>query len=337
MPIPRLTFFCELESEALQALLSEPVLADLRALKASLSLGLLDLSPERAKSVRRLNQAGIPVIAWLLLPKSQGYWFNLDNAPHAIERYKAFQAWTIEHNLKWDGVGLDIEPDIHEIGLWRNQKQRLLPEVAHRMLRRRRLAEAQAAYKALVNRIHADGYRVDSYILPFMVDERKTGATLLRRTLGLVDLATDREVMMLYTSQLRPHGVGLLASYAPQAQSVGIGVTGGGVEIEGVSSSPLNWEEFSRDLRLAWYWCNDLHIFSLEGCVRQGFLNRLKTFAWDQPILLPEVNLRQVNGWRDSLQLLLWLSAHMIPLLVGFSVTWVLTSQIRRLWKKRKK
>ncbi len=65
--------------------------------------------------VRQLNEAGIPVTAWLLLPKEQGYWFNLDNIPQAIARYADFKAWTEENALQWAGVGIDIEPDFNEL------------------------------------------------------------------------------------------------------------------------------------------------------------------------------------------------------------------------------
>ena len=113
---PRLTFFCELGVEPLQALFAEPaVIEHLVAMSASVSLGLLDFSAERAAVVRRLYKEGIPVIAWQLLPAEQGYWFNQDNAPQAEARYSAFREWTVAQDLRWDGVGLDIEPDIHEL------------------------------------------------------------------------------------------------------------------------------------------------------------------------------------------------------------------------------
>jgi hypothetical protein len=105
MAAPRLTFFCELDTGPLQALFDETsTLADLQALNARLSLGVLEFSPERAALVRRLNQAGIPVAAWLLLPKEQGYWLNLDNVNHAVALYEQFQGWTAEHGLQ-DGAG----------------------------------------------------------------------------------------------------------------------------------------------------------------------------------------------------------------------------------------
>jgi len=85
MTFPKLTFFCELESEPLQTLFQNPeVIQDLSALNGTVSLGIRDLSAVRAEVVRRLNDAGIPVTAWLLLPKEQGYYFNIDNYPEAV-------------------------------------------------------------------------------------------------------------------------------------------------------------------------------------------------------------------------------------------------------------
>jgi len=312
MTKPRLTFFCELEADALQALFADSsVMGDLVALEAGVSLGILDLSGERAKVARRLNEAGIPVVAWLLLPEEQGYWFNLGNAPQAAARYADFKAWTAEHSLQWAGVGVDIEPDIREVQQLLSDRRRLLPALLRRAFDPGRLRSAQTAYGALVAQMRADGYRVDCYHMPPIVDERRAGSELLRRVAGLVDVPADREVLMLYTSFLRPRGPGILWSYAPDADSVGVGSTGGGVEVGGVGDvAPLDWAEFSRDLRLARCWSNDVHVFSLEGCVHQGFLARLRAFDWEQPIAPPLQAARRVNGVRRAARALLWASAH---------------------------
>ncbi len=328
MAQPQLTFFCELEADALQALITaSSVIDDLAALKASVSLGILDLRPGRAAVVRCLNEAGIPVIAWQLLPQEQGYWFNLGNAPQAVARYADFRAWTAEHGLRWAGVGVDVEPDIREIQQLSANRRRLLSTLLRRAFDNERLRRAQATYSALVAQMRADGYRVDGYQIPFIVDERRAGSTLLQRVAGLVDIPVDREVLMLYTSFLRPRGPGILWGYAPDTQSVGVGSTGGGVEIGGIGDvPPLDWDEFSRDLRLALRWSDDVHIFSLEGCVRQGFLTRLKTFDWDQPVTAPLEMARQVERWRRALRMVLWASAHPCILLAGLlGVLWLLS------------
>jgi hypothetical protein len=331
MSKPRLTFFCELEADELQALFADPALIDdLVALEARLSLGLLDLSPERAAVVRRLNEAGVPVVAWLLLPKEEGYWLNLGNATQAAARYAAFKAWTAEHSLGWAGVGIDIEPDIREMQQLLRDPRPLLPRVLRRAFDNEGLRRAQAAYRALVAQMRADGYRVESYEFPFMVDERQAGSTLLQRLAGLVDAPADREVLMLYSSLFGPYGPGILWSYAPEAGSVGVGNTGGGVELEGMGDiAPLDWDGFSRDLRLARHWSDDVHVFSLEGCARQGFLARLKSFDWDQPVAPPLETAGQVETARKALRAALWASAHPCLVLAGLIGALCLLSRLR--------
>jgi len=300
---PHLTFFCELPPQELQELFADPaVTAALKQLNAAVSLGLLDLSRERAEVVRSLNEAGIQVIAWLLLPEEQGYWFNLDNSAAALERYRAFRAWTGVENLQWVGIGLDIEPDIRVFADWRQSPWRTLASAALRLGDRARLSGAREAYHSLIAEARRDGYRVDVYAFPVIADERKAGSTLLQRLSGLVDLQADREVWMLYSSQFRPYGAGLLASYAPEAQSIAVGVTGGGVDTGVVDARPLTWEEFSRDLLLACRCSDDLHIFSLEGCVQQGFLSRLAAFDWKAPVQAPVESERQISRLRHILR-----------------------------------
>ena len=70
-----------------------------------------DLSTERARVVRHLNQAGIPVIGIPLFPWEEGCYLTVDNAPQAADRYQQWKQWTAEYGLGWDWVGLDLEPE----------------------------------------------------------------------------------------------------------------------------------------------------------------------------------------------------------------------------------
>jgi len=159
---------------------------------------------------------------------------------------------------------------------------------------------------------------------------------MLQRVFGLIDLPVDREVWMLYTNFVRPHGAGMLASYAGEAQAIGLGSTGGGVELESLDFKPLSWEEFSRDLRLAWYYRGDIYIFSLEGCLQQGFIERLKDFSWDYPVILPEPDLQRVEGWRRSLQSLLWFLSH-VSVVISAALAGLLAWKIVSRYLDRKK
>lgn len=310
MPRPDLTFFTELDSEALSTLFEDKtILEKLLTLEASLSLGILDLSDQRAEVVKQLNAAGIPVIGWLLLPEEDGYWFNIDNYEKAAARYISFKAWTRKHNLQWAGVGLDIEMNINDLRqvMARHQADRFVSTLFQRYLNKNRVTRARRVYQALVNVIRSDGYPVESYHLPIIEEERRGRSTVLQRTLGLVDVQADREVLMLYSSFLRPDGAAVLWSYAPNADSIGVGNTGGGVDVEGVIDlEPLSWEEFSRDLRLCVMRNKPVHIFCLEGCVAQGFLSKLEDFDWDKPVPIPE-RVNKVKMLRTGGAALLWL------------------------------
>ncbi len=310
---PHLSFFCELHGDVLTRLFEKPnIIEQLKGLNATVSLGVLDFSNERAAVVRRLNEAGIPVVAWLLLPKDQGYWFNVCNAPQATARYAEFKAWTDSLGLQWDGVGLDVEADIQELEELMFNKWRLPYTILKRGCSRKLLYDAEEAYQTLIDTISADGYRVDSYDFPFIIDEKRAGSRVFRSLTGTLNLTADRCVLMLYSSLFRPVGVGVLWNYAKETSATAVGITGGGVIIPGFKPPPpLNWEELSRDLLIARRWNSDIHIFSLEGCIEQDFLSRLKDFNWDGSVTHPRPWGTVIKALRPLMVLLLWCSANL--------------------------
>jgi len=333
---PELTFFTELEPKVLKKLFEDRfVLDDLKTLNASVSVGLIDLSDERAEVIKRLNKIGVPVIAWLLLPKNQGYWYNLENYPFAVARYEAFKTWTALHKLVWTAVGLDIEPDFEESAMFEARNPKILPIVWKRLNDKKGYEESHLAYLGLVNQIHNDGYKVEAYHSTYVVDDRQAHSTVLKRALGLIDIQVDRVVLMLYSSFNRPYGQAILESYANNTDSFGLGVTGGGVEQDsGDTVAPLSWAEFTADLRIAASHNKPVHIFSLEGCVQQGFLSRLITFTWDEPAPEPVLNRAIVETGRGTLQSLAWIIERPIIFLLG--LTGVVGSAIFFSGRKKK-
>lgn len=336
MPRPKLTFFCELPPEPLAKLFDGRfVIDDLKGLDAALSLGVLDFSDQRAQLVKRLNKAGVPVIAWLLLPEEEGYWFNIDNYTKATARYKNFKDWTAENGLHWAGVGLDIETDINDLRtiLLGKADKSLSKKLLKKFYDKQRIYHAKRSYQSLVELIHADGYTVETYHLPLIIDERRARSTVLQRVLGLVDLGSDCEVLMLYSSFLDANGDAMLWSYAAEADSIGVGITGGGVELPGnFSLKPLTWDQFSRDLRLCVIKNKPIHVFSLEGCVEQNFLSKLNTFDWDQPTPTPK-KAKQVRFLRTLFTTMLWLIERPWVVLVGIASLVGLSFLFNRLEK----
>lgn len=327
MPDPiaplQLTFACELGRDDLVALFSDgAVIKDLQALGANVALMLSDFSEQRAEVVRTLNAAGISVVAVPLVAAEDGYYFTADNPSVATARYDEWKAWTSSEGLVWAGLGLDIEPDVRLYQQIADHAWRVLPILMRGLRDRDRPRRASIAYSALVERIRADGWTVESYQLPPIVDERRVGSTLLQRALGLVDVRTDREIWMLYSSFFGALGAGLIWSYGPEAPAIAVGSTGGAPDIPGSPHVPqLNWDELARDLSLARHWSDTILIHSLEGCVEQGFLPQLKSFTW--PRASPPSTARLAGGLRVTLRTILWSSKHLRALGVISVATWL--------------
>jgi hypothetical protein len=296
---PRLTFFVELETEPLSALFSRPeVLPFLAENGCAVSMGLLDHSAKRAEWLRRLESSGAPVTAWLLLEVSEGYWLNADNADVAVARWRQTREWSEREGLRLARVGLDVE-------FPRTESKRILQDrrgAVIGMFRRRRPREqverAERDYAALVAEIHATGRSVEAYHFPHLLDERAAGTMLLRRSLGLVDVPVDAEVYMLYATYLGRAGA---RAYFPDAPCIALGVTGGGVNANepAARSRHLSWGELEPELRAAAEHTRDVYVFSLEGCVEKGWLDRLAAIRWEDPAPpLPPGEMRRARRGR---------------------------------------
>jgi hypothetical protein len=320
MPRPNVIFFCELGPLALTELFETPGLIDtLESQQYGVALALLDFSPQRAAVVRCLNARGIPVTAWLLLPMEEGYWFNLHNYPQAAVAYHSFREWAVRENLAFVAVGLDIEPSLAQMHAARRQGSSSIFNRAFLAQSNALYPAARDAYLDLAATIRHDGYAVHTYQYPFIVDDRRAGTTVIQRMLDIVDVPADEEVLMLYSSNFfrglfrSDLGGAFVRSYGQHADSIGIGVTGGGVvldPISGLQSPRMSLEAFRRDLRLAAQYTDLVHIFSLEGCVDRGWLPELAALDWERPVRVTRRQRMQMWAFRSAIGFGLWCSRY---------------------------
>jgi hypothetical protein len=345
-PLPHIIFACELNTDKLQKLLANAnVIPDLKSLHAGISLSLPEYSPERAQVVRQLNQAGIPVDAWLTLPPEEGYYFNANNALQSAQRFADFEKWTAKYNLKWAGVGLDIEPGLNEFAsIQKGSKLKLIFNLAGRSASKaqaRRSQHALEAYSSLIRKIRSHGYQVQTYQLLFMADERKAHSTILDRVFGIVPAKGDMEALMVYSS-FNHVGPALVYSYGPEAQVIAIGSTNGSDDpAVNARFKPLNWDEFSKDLVTASHFTHVIAIYSLEGCVQQGFLLRLKTFDWNQTVVISAKSINKVAHFRRVVQIVIWALTNLIYIVIGIIlilvfILWLLWRLFNRLINRRR-
>lgn len=277
---PKLTFFAELPPAELAAVLQaecagQTVLDVLARRGAGVAVAMLDLSAERAQSMRLLQQCGVAVTAWLVLPEHDGYWLTADNADLAHARWHEVQRWAVQHGVILAGVGLDIESPHDDAVALARTPVRALVQLAGKRRPDVVVHTATSAYQALVDEVQQAGLFCETYQFPFAADERDAGSLLLQRTLGTVDIRGDREVRMLYRSVLpAPWGETLIDAYGPGADGIAVGITGGGVASLQASFAhrELTQAQVLADLRRAARYSDQLYVFSLEGCVARGYL-----------------------------------------------------------------
>lgn len=335
---PELIFACDRPTTELEPLFTPQLIADLQQLHAGVALSTEDLSPERAEIVRKLNTAGIPMTAWIALPRSEGYYVNASNAAQTRAWFDQFDQWTAANHLQWQAVGLDVEPTLSEYGALTGHKGQLLRLVFSRAFDSERVQRARETYGELIRHMQSRGYFVQTYQLAFIADERKAPTTLLERLLGIVDVRGNEEVLMLYTSFNHQVGAGLIWLYGPEAQTVAVGSTASSGDPKMDAKFPaLNWEEFSRDLIVARHFSKRVGVYSLEGCVRQGFISRLKTIDWHQQIVIPEQSIGKAARIRRVVFLVLWTGAHPIYFVIAilFAIAWLVRLFLRRRNRKK--
>ncbi|MBA4374986.1 MAG: hypothetical protein C0401_02285 [Anaerolinea sp.] len=336
MPKPSITFFCELETPDLKVLFSDSkVMKDLSSLNANVSLGLLDLSMERADIVKKLTRAGIPITAWLLLPKSEGYWTNLDTIQDAIRQYFKFKEWRNKHKLEISVIGLDIEPKLDTVLALGKNPVSQFKQIARRYFSGKRYASNEVDTRALMQMIRSDGFAVETYQFPIVVDERAARSNFFTKILGILPLPSDREVLMLYSSFFPYYADSILWSYAQHAKAVGIGSTGGGVELEGLPPlKVLRWIDLKRDLLLASQAVNHLYIFSLEGCIKNNYMDRFIELDWSTQVIPPTRTAMGVSLVRRVGQVVLCLLSHPFEALAWILVGTLIFNRIKKIGKK---
>ncbi|MDX2282956.1 MAG: hypothetical protein NW241_02290 [Bacteroidia bacterium] len=330
---PSLSFFTELPGEGFRMMLSDSsVIRDLQAMRASLRVGLLDLDAAEAEGVRMLNAAGIPAYAWLLLPEAEGYWFHAGNGGAALSRYEAFKAWSAAEGLRWAGVGIDLEPSMPEMRLLLDHPARGIVRAFGRLFDDSLTRRGAPVYAELIRRIGADGWTAESYVIPLVLDGRATGSEGFLRLMGILDVRTPREIPMCYTSAIGNPGI--IARYGAMTGAVALGSTGGGVIIDGAPLRAMVWEELERDLRIAAGAAREIHIFSLEGAVKQNWLGRLRGFDFSRTLPLDtQMQEQDQRQQAFTLRLLWWLDHPLLlsAVLIGTPLL-VLALLIRLAW-----
>jgi len=315
---------CDQGMSDMESWVSNPeVISQLQELHAGLAVEISDFSPERAQAVKKLNEDGIPLTAWLVMSREQGHYLNGFNAPEAEERFTQFEQWTTANGLKWGAVGLDIEPNFDQLKEVHKHRGSFLWLMIRRFFDYGQVKRGREAYAALIGRIQAAGYPVQTYQMPFLAEERAAHSTLLERLFGIVDVRGNDEVLMAYSSFNHDAGAGIPFTYGPQTQTLAVGTT---LDDKAAGLTALSWEEFSRDLIVAGHFSRVVGVYSLEGCIRHGYLPRMASFDWGQTVTIPAEQVAAAQKFDEHVRHAIWLFSrlpYVVIALLVLAVTFV--------------
>ena len=271
---PVISFFNEMNSRDLAIMFEDTTIIEtLKKMNAEVRMGLVDLTYDRAEVVKKLNAAGIPVVAWLLLPEDEGYWFNSSNGLLAIKRYRDMKQWAEFNELEFKAIGIDLELDINDGKLIQQNPWNILWMVPPRLYDKSEIEKGRREYAQLIETMQQDGYVVESYYASFIKDETKIGNTAIQQATKFLDIKTDKEIPMLYSSFFgNPDGYYKVYGEDMGLKAVGVGSTGGGVD---TTLPTLSYEQLVHDISMASKFADEVHVFSLEGCVKKGYLMKL--------------------------------------------------------------
>lgn len=291
---PIISFFNEMKSpELVQLFKDSSIIVHLKKMNAEIRMGILDLTTDRAKVIKNLNAAGVPVVAWLLLPEEKGYWFNSSNGKEAIARYQEIKKWADSNQVVFSGIGLDLELDYNDAKLIQTHPWKLISKIPARLYDKTELEKGRKEYAELIQLIKADHYKVESYYASFIKDEVDLQQTAIQQATKFLDIKTDKEIPMLYSSFMgNPDGLIKIYGIDLKLEAVAIGSTGGGVD---TTLPTLTYEQLVHDLNVAAKQSKEIHIFSLEGCVRKGYLAKLVDYKYDSSVVLDAKQIQSIK------------------------------------------
>jgi len=137
------------------------------------------------------------------------------------------------------------------------------------------------------------------------------------------------EVLMAYSSFNHAAGGGIPLLYGPQTQTLAVGTT---LDDKAAGLAALTWEEFSRDLVVASHFSHLVGIYSLEGCIRQGFLPRMIALDWSQTVTIPAEQVTAAEKFDRHLRHAIWIFSRLPYIVIGLLLlaVWFVWRRLRR-------
>jgi hypothetical protein len=285
--LKNVSFFTELTGSELDKIASDTsIIKNLKQLKASLRIAIIDMSPERVSALTKLQNAQIPIHAWLMLSKEDGFWANNENYKTFQKRYSVFADWSAKEGIKWKSVGLTILPQRSDASFLLESQKSLSGKWDFSKIMIARLLdwdgefdEAKAAYEDLVRTIKSDGYAVEVYQSTMQMDEVLAETSSFQKMAGIINVKGDEQFTIIHRRLTGdyPNILAFIDAYGKSSDGIVLGHTASQRPLNFRENDViLNWQELSRSLTYAQQERITIHISTLEGCIEQGILPKMR-------------------------------------------------------------
>jgi len=137
--------------------------------------------------VRQANRLGVPVVAWLTLPMSEGTFFDDQNAYLAPQVVRDFHAWVGAHHLRFRDTMLDLEfPTGYQVAT-DTQAGNLstLEGMAHADIDPAGQCRAMRTYRDTISWAHRHGMTLSGTPINFSIDDLADGNVGLHDALDM--------------------------------------------------------------------------------------------------------------------------------------------------------
>jgi hypothetical protein len=142
------------------------------------------VSSDAAAVVNEANRRHVPIYAWLVVPPTDGYWANEDNATLMYQAVQSWAAWSQDQHLRFKGAVLDQEFSLQNeqtfVAAELSGNQAALASWMSGNIDPAGQCRAFKTYHDVITWAHARGIRLSAYQAPFNLDDLLNGDLALQ-------------------------------------------------------------------------------------------------------------------------------------------------------------
>lgn len=171
----------EKRGEALMELFKKDDLADFLAKNNfEITLAMTRLDDKTAETIKYLNEKKVPVTAWIVLEDNEGYWTNKTNVDKTKEKTEAVKEWAKVNELRFEGIGFDMENPIQlKSALVQMNLRELYKEFKNYLKTGTNVNEAQRKLGEYIDKLKSENIQTEAYLNPafarFVLGEKNIG------------------------------------------------------------------------------------------------------------------------------------------------------------------